>query len=98
MTRAEFEAMSFEEVMEWAYDNIDDITTEDTLIEFAKRKIDDDNLNVALHVLNAIYESPYSEYDYYHYDYCMGTLEKPVAITCKEDLEDFIYFDEEEDE
>ena len=27
----------------------------------------------------------------------MGTLETPTAITCKEDLEDFIDFDDDED-
>ena len=96
MTRAEFEEMSFEELMDWAYENVNDITTEDVLISFAKSKLDDDNIGMTLHVLNAIYESTYSEFDYYHYDYSMGTLEKPTPITCKEDLEEWIDFDSEE--
>ena len=97
MTRKEFEEMPFEELMYWAYENLDDITTEDVLIEFAKKKIDDDNIYMAMHILSAIYNSEYSEFDYYHYDYSMGTIEKPIALTCKEDLENFIDFDDEEE-
>lgn len=96
MTKAEYEAMSFEELMDWAYENLDDITTEETLISFAKSKLDDDNLGVALHVLNAIYESDCPEDSYYRYDYSMGTLETPCLITEKEDIEDLIFFDDEE--
>lgn len=44
MTRQQFEELSFEEFMEWARENIDDVTDEDTLIQFAKDKIDDDSL------------------------------------------------------
>ena len=98
MTREQFEAMSFEEFMEWAYENVDDITTEDTLIAFAKEKLDEDNLGFALHILNAIYESEEAKEGYYRYDYNMGTLETPTPITCKEDLEDLIDFEEDDKE
>jgi hypothetical protein len=94
MTKAEYEAMSFEELMEWAHENLDDITTEETLISFAKSKIDDDNLRVALHILKAIYESNCPDDSYYRYDYSMGTLEIPSAVTEKEDIEDLIFFDD----
>lgn len=94
MKREEYEAMSLEELTDWAYENIDDITTEDILIDFAKAKIDDDNIYLAIHILKAIYES--GESCYYRYDYNMGMLETPTPITCKEDLEDLIDFDEEE--
>lgn len=97
MTKKEFEEMSFEELIAWAYENLNDITTEDVLIEFAKKKIDDDNIYMAIHVLSAIYNSEYSDFCYYHYDYNMGTLETPTAITCKEDLEPWIDFDEEDE-
>lgn len=95
MKREQFEAMSFEEFMEWAHENISDVTDEEILIQFAKEKIDD-NLGLALHVLNTIYEAHYSDTDYWRYDYSMGTLEIPKPITCKEDLEDLIDFDEED--
>ena len=98
MKREEFEEMSFEELLEWAYDNIDDIHSEEILIEMAKHEIDEDNIKMAMHILSAIYESNGPDNCYYLYDRCMGTLETPTPITCKEDLEDYIDFEEDEEE
>ena len=98
MTRQQFEELSFEEFMEWARENIDDITDEDTLIQFAKDKIDDDSFNVAIHVLTAIWENGVPDVEDWRYDYSMGTCETPIPITCKEDLEDLIDFGEDEEE
>lgn len=98
MTKTEFEKMSLDELIDWAYDNLDDITTEDVLIEFAKAKIDDDSLYLAMHVLSAIYNSEESYNGYYLYDYNMGTLETPTPVTCKEDFEHLIDFDEEDED
>ena len=36
MTKEQFEEMSLEELAEWAYENIDYVHHEDTLIEMAK--------------------------------------------------------------
>lgn len=96
MTREQFESMTFKELLEWAYENVDDLTTEDVLIDFAKSKIDDSNFNVAMHILAAIWESEEAYKGYYLYDYNMGTCETPTPVTCKEDLEDYIDFDEED--
>ncbi len=98
MKREEFEAMSFEELLEWAYENIDDMHSEEALIELAKHEIDEDSLRMALHILNAIYESDCPDGSYYIYDRSMGTLETPTPITCKEDLEEYIDFEEDEEE
>lgn len=98
MTRTEFEEMSLEELIEWANENINDITTEEILLDFAKSKIDDDDLYIAIHVLKAIWESGEAFNGYYRYDYSMGTLETPMPITEKEDLEDLIDFDDEEED
>ena len=97
MTRAEYEEMSLKEVMEWIDNNVNysPITTEEILIDFAKSKIDDDNIYIAIHILGAIHNNPYDT-EYYLYDYSMGTLETPTPITEKEDLEDYIDFDDEE--
>lgn len=38
MTEAKFKEMSFEEFLDWAHENINDLTTEDILIDFAKSK------------------------------------------------------------
>lgn len=95
MTRKEFETMSFEDFIEWAKENLDDVTDEEILKEFAIEKLQDDNFSMALHIINAIYDNPYDT-EYYRYDYSMGTLETPTPITDKEDLEDLIFFDDEE--
>lgn len=97
MTEAKFKEMSFEEFLDWANENINDLTTEDILIDFAKSKIDDDNIGMAIHILGAIHNNPHDT-EYYLYDYCMGTLDTPTPVTCKEDFEHLIDFDEEEDE
>lgn len=98
MTKAEFDMMSLDELIEWAYENIDDVTTEDILIDFAKAKIDEDSLFMAVHILNAIYNSDEAYNGYYLYDYNMGTLETPTPVTCKEDFEHLIDFDDEEED
>lgn len=95
MTRKEFETMSFEDFIEWANENLDYVTDEEILKEFAIEKLQEDNFGMALHIINAIYDNPYVT-EYYRYDYSMGTLETPTPITDKEDLEDLIFFDDEE--
>lgn len=98
MKREQFEEMSFEELLEWAYDNIDDIHSEETLIEMVKHEINEDSLRMALHILQAVYESDCPDGSYYIYDRSMGTLETPTPITCKEDLEEYIDFEEDEEQ
>ena len=98
MTKEQFEEMSLEELAEWAYENIDYVHHEDVLIEMAKHEIDEENLNVAIHILTGVYESEEAVNGYYIYDRCMGTLEEVLPITCKEDLEDYIDFGDDEEE
>lgn len=95
MTKQQFDEMTLDELIEWAYENLNDITTEANLLDFAKHKIDDENIYLAIHVLQAVWNYGVSHNGYYRYDYNMGTLETPTPITCKEDLEDYIDFDEE---
>ena len=61
----------------------------------AKHEIDKENLQVAIHILTAIYESDCPDGSCYIYDRSMGILETPTPITCKEDLKDYIDFDDE---
>lgn len=94
MTRAEFETIDFEALMEWAIENLNDVTHEDTLKEFAKEKLENDDFGMVLHIINAVWDNPYGT-EYYLYDYSMGTLETPTPITDKEDIEDLIDLEEE---
>ena len=95
MTRKEYEEMSFDTFMEWANENIQDVTDEDILKDFAIEKIQDNSYYMALHIINALNDNT-SDTEWYRYDYSMGRLETPTPITDKEDIEDLIFFDDEE--
>lgn len=86
--------MTFDEQMEWAYKNVNCITTEDILKQFVIESVENDDFNIALHILKAIKDNPYTT-EYYRYDYSMGTLETPIPITSIDDIEDLIDLDEE---
>lgn len=90
MTRQEFNTLSFEEVMTKLSEQYDQITTYDMLKDYAKEKIDSDDLFVAVHILNALWNDPHPDAIWYDYDYCMGTLDTPISLTTKEDVENFI--------
>lgn len=92
MTRQEFDSKEFEEVMEQLDEERDDITTYERLKEFAKDKIDSDDLLVAIHILEALQSE---SVDWYEYDYCMGTCQTPSGITEKEHVEHMIEDEEQ---
>ena len=87
MTRTEFDNMEFAEVMETLDEERDDVTTYERLKEFAVYNVENDNLLVAIHILEAL-QSDSDEW--YLYDYCMETQDTPSSVTCKEDVEHLI--------
>lgn len=93
MTRKDFEKMNFNELMNWAYENLCEISDGETLKEYAIKLLQNDNFELALHIINAIYENP-SDTEWYEYDYSMGTLDIPIPITEKGDIEDLIDFED----
>ena len=99
MTKKEWEELTLDEAIDWAdfeY-GVSELTSEDSLIRFAKEKIDEDILLLAIHILEAIYNSEEAYNGYYLYDYSLGTMSTPMPITCKEDLEGYISFEEDEE-
>lgn len=80
--------------MEWAYENVNCITTEELLKKCGIECLQNDNFNLGLHILNVVYNNPYDT-EYYRYDYFMGTMEIPIPITSIDDIEDLIDLDEE---
>ena len=97
MTKKEWEELTLDEAIDWAdweY-GVNELTSEDSLIRFAKEKIDEDNLFLAIHILEAIYNSEEAYNGYYLYDYSAGTTSTPTPVTCKEDLEDYISFEKD---
>lgn len=67
-----------------------DIHVRGNMLEFVKYCIDEDNLAVALHVLNGV-NANYA--DYYSYDYSMGTLESIEPIKRTQDIIDIYGYD-----
>ncbi len=78
--------LSFEQAINILINEKDTITTSDTLKDFAIKNINEDKYNVAIHILEALIDSPAY---YFDYDYCMGTLEKPTPLEMLKDLEDY---------
>ena len=99
MTKKEWEELTLDEAIDYAdYEyGVSELTSEDSLIRFAKEKIDEDDLGLAIHILEAIYNSEEAYNGYYLYDYSLGTMSTPMPITCKEDLESYISFAEDEE-
>lgn len=87
MTRADFEAKTFDELIEQLQNEDQDICSYDYLKDFAKHLIDEENIGFALHILNAIYTEPG---EYFEYDCSMGTLQTPSGLTEKSDIEHLI--------
>lgn len=88
MTRKEFEKLSFDEVMCKMMDEQYDITTLDTLKDFAKENIDDGHYFLAAHIIEAL--KTYDDESWWLYDYSMGTLDTPEPIENKQDVEHLI--------
>ena len=88
MKRSEFEEKSFESVMSQLNEEFDEITTLDNLKEFTKSKIDDGYYFLANHIIEALQNG--NDEDWWDYDYCMGTLDTPIPLTGKTDVEHLI--------
>ena len=86
MKKRELKKLTFDEAIEKLEEENNCITTYNILKEFASDNINNDNLFIAIHILQALQED---EAEYYNYDYNMGTLETPASIKSLEDLEDF---------
>ncbi len=91
MTKKELKKLGFENAIEILQEEVNDITDIDVLKEFIKENIDNDNFFLAMHLLDAIYNSnsPYPEPYYYRYDYTLGTYDTPEELNTIEDLEQF---------
>lgn len=86
MTVKELHSMNFNDAAAQLCDEHDMVTSYECLKDFAIHHINDDNLFLAIHILNAINNNPA---DFYHYDYCMGTLQTPSPLLTASDLEYF---------
>lgn len=65
----------------------DEIVSRDIILDFAINQIQNNELFLACHIIDAVHKE-YAEF--YSYDMSMGTVETPTAITSIEDLYDFV--------
>ncbi|HBF67964.1 MAG TPA: hypothetical protein DDW20_01415 [Firmicutes bacterium] len=87
MTKNKINKLGFDDAVKEMEEEGYSITSYDSLKDFAIDKINDDNLFVAIHILKAINEE---QSDYYCYDYSMGALETPRALSTIDDLIDIL--------
>ena len=83
MKKTDLRDKTFEELIEKLQEKCEYITSYENLKDFAIEEIKNENLYLALHVLEAITDD---SADWYYYDYSMGTLETPSSRKNKEDI------------
>jgi hypothetical protein len=96
MTREQFNKLSFEEVLDALLSDTlySEIISMDVLKEYAKHCVNTEKFVIAHHVLASIID--YEDAPYFFYDISLGTLTCPDPLRNKEELEPFIYFEDEE--
>lgn len=96
MTREQFNKLSFEEVLDTLLSDTlySEIISMDVLKEYAKQCVNTEKFVIAHHVLASIID--YEDAPYFFYDISLGTLTCPDPLRNKEELEPFIYFEDEE--
>lgn len=87
MTKKELYELGFENAITQLQEEGHNITNIDTLKDFAKNQIEEDNLFLAIHILECICEGDFA--NYFDYDYSMGALENATPINNIEDLEQY---------
>lgn len=87
MTKEEFNEKSFDEVMEQLDLEWCDIHPYKFMKYYAQELLNEDKLYLVIHILETMRNNPA---EWYLYDFTMGTLETPKAITCKDDLKDVV--------
>jgi len=78
-------AWSFYTIMQYLSEYCDEVSSYDALTEYAKSCIDTDNLNVAIHILQALVDAPAG---WYIYNRSLGVSVKPRPVRCKRDIFD----------
>lgn len=89
MTREQFGCLCIDEMFEVLVNekSINDLWTYEDLKNYAIEQVENDNLNVALHILDYIY---HNQSEYYQWDCTMGTMEELRALSCEEDFTDLV--------
>ena len=86
MTKKQWDETSLEKLCEKLCEkDVGFITSRDDLKMSAIECIENDDVNLASHICEALCDYA----DYYAYDYSMGTLETPKPIDSKEDIEEY---------
>ena len=96
LSRSNFATMSFEELLNLAHAKLENVHSEYDLKDLAKQFIDKENVYMALHILEALYQAEcnsngYSK-NYFVYDVAYdGATNYPRYIRDKKDLEELFF-------
>lgn len=96
MTKKRFETLVKKEGFENAMDYLKEnplITDCASLKDYAIDCIKEDNIELAVHILQAINNSPTLSI-WFYYDYIAGTRCTPQSLVCIDDVENYIGFEE----
>lgn len=74
---------TFEDLIFLLYLEDEPITDYETMKDFIKHNLDNDNIILAQHLVDALMEN---EAHYYKYDYENGTFETPIPLEDKDDI------------
>lgn len=84
---ADITDLTWDEKINYLLDRDYNVWSYEYMKDAAKHFIDEDDLFLARHILDAIDSDPA---DYYNYDFDMGTLETPTGINDDEDIESIL--------
>ena len=86
MTENELKDMNFDDAVSKLSKTFGTITTYEQLKNYIIKKINEDMILIAIHLLQAINENPANFYDY---NYCTETLDKPIPLENINNLKDY---------
>lgn len=85
--------LSFDQAIDFIMDNsigVDYLCSYDLMKDLIKHELDEDNINMVQHLVNAIWEDTSEGDEWWVYDRSMGTLETPYAIGNVQELLEYL--------
>lgn len=86
MTKEYFDTHTFDEIMTLLLSESDIFVDYEQMKDYLNYAVDNEHWYLADHILQSLREDAFAQY--WEYDISMGTLETPIAITSKSDIEE----------
>lgn len=87
------EDLSFDQAIDFIIDNdigVDYLFSFDSMKDLIKHELDEDNINMVQHLVNAIWNDTSKGDEWWVYDRSMGILETPYAIGDVQELLEYL--------